>query len=254
MLRTQRSYSGKRFSINVQRVDGRTLIRPTFTFYGQQDAAPVMITAEEAQLSVDLAQNALRIRLTNWEVDGGEVAVVWPDTEEFHIPLDDAAHKAEESGRPSDIALREIPVTVRRQLLEITRVEQSQAAEAAQQMLTGDFSALTSTRWQQHREARLAARARLHRLYTEPWRRWANGFSCFAFVLLGVPLAIRLRNSDVWTSFAICFLPILAFYYPLLAFGVGQAKAGQLPPYCVWLGNIVLMLIGTAALKRVLRF
>ena len=81
-----------------------------------------------------------------------------------------------------------------------------------------------------------------------------NGFSCFAFVLVGVPLAVRMRNSDVWTSFAVCFLPILAVYYPLLAFGVDQAKSGELPPYCVWAGNVVLIAVGAILVRRVLRF
>jgi lipopolysaccharide export system permease protein len=98
------------------------------------------------------------------------------------------------------------------------------------------------------------ARHRLFRLQTEPWRRWANGFSCFFFVVAGIPLAIRLRNSDVLTSFFLCFLPILLVYYPLLAFGVDRAKGGVLPPYTVWLGNVFLLLAGLWLLRKVLRY
>ena len=89
---------------------------------------------------------------------------------------------------------------------------------------------------------------------TEPWRRWANGFSCMAFVLVGAPLAIRLRTADVWTSFIACFLPILVVYYPLLAYGVDLAKSGDLPPYCVWLGNVVLVTVGYRMIRWVLRY
>ena len=88
----------------------------------------------------------------------------------------------------------------------------------------------------------------------EPWRRWANGFSCFFFVLVGAPLAIRWRSADVWTSFGICFLPILCVYYPLLAFSVDRAKCGVLPPYAVWLGNVVLLVLGGWLLRRVIRY
>ena len=98
------------------------------------------------------------------------------------------------------------------------------------------------------------ARNRLFRLYTEPWRRWATGFSCLAFVLVGAPLAIQLRNADVWTSFAICFLPILAVYYPLLAVSVDQAKSGDLPTWSVWIGNLLLAIVGWCILKRVQRY
>ena len=78
--------------------------------------------------------------------------------------------------------------------------------------------------------------------------------SCFFFVLVGVPLAIRMRNSDFWTSFGLCFLPILLVYYPLLAFGVDRAKAGDLPPYVVWLGNAVLCVAGVGLFRRVIRY
>jgi len=33
--------------------------------------------------------------------------------------------------------------------------------------------------------------------------------------------------------------PILIGYYPLLMYGIDQAKSGNLPPYSVWLANLV---------------
>ncbi|MCA9268118.1 MAG: LptF/LptG family permease, partial [Planctomycetales bacterium] len=38
MLRTQKSFSDNRFSINVKEVDGRRLVRPTITFFGGGDS------------------------------------------------------------------------------------------------------------------------------------------------------------------------------------------------------------------------
>ena len=55
-------------------------------------------------------------------------------------------------------------------------------------------------------------------------------------------------------TFAICFFPILLVYYPLLAFGLDRAKSGELPPYMVWLGNIVLGLIGIFLYRRMVRY
>jgi lipopolysaccharide export system permease protein len=72
--------------------------------------------------------------------------------------------------------------------------------------------------------------------------------------MVGVPVAIRLRTADLWTSFALCFLPILGVYYPLLAFGVGRAKAGDLPPYFVWMGNVILVAVGYWFLRRTVRY
>jgi lipopolysaccharide export system permease protein len=62
-----------------------------------------------------------------------------------------------------------------------------------------------------------------------------------------------MRNADLWSSFAMCFLPILVVYYPLLAFGVEQAKSGDLPPCTVWVGNLLFGLIGFWLLRRTLR-
>jgi lipopolysaccharide export system permease protein len=128
------------------------------------------------------------------------------------------------------------------------------AAEAAFDMISGDFAGLADPHWKKRRDKVRIAGQRIHRLQTEPWRRWATGFSCFFFVMVGAPLAIRLRNSDLWTSFAICFLPILLVYYPLLALGVDRAKDGALPPYSVWLGNVILLLAGLWLMRKVNRY
>jgi lipopolysaccharide export system permease protein len=99
-----------------------------------------------------------------------------------------------------------------------------------------------------------ASDKRLARLHTEPWRRWAQGFSCFCFVLVGAPLAMLARTADYWTTFGICFLPTLVVYYALFMLGFDQAKAGLWPPYAVWLGNSVLVAIAITLMDRVRRY
>jgi lipopolysaccharide export system permease protein len=94
----------------------------------------------------------------------------------------------------------------------------------------------------------------LHRLKTEPYRRWANGFSCLGFALIGAPMAIRRRHGEFWGSFFVCFLPILLVYYPMLVGCVDWAKDGVIPPATVWLGNFVLAAWGVWLLRRVIRF
>jgi len=87
----------------------------------------------------------------------------------------------------------------------------------------------------------------------EPWRRWANGFSCLCFVLVGAPMAIRMRNADFLTSFFLCFLPILLVYYPVFMLGVSRVKSGSLPPPAVWMGNVLVALWGLWLLRSVIR-
>jgi lipopolysaccharide export system permease protein len=72
--------------------------------------------------------------------------------------------------------------------------------------------------------------------------------------MVGAPMAIMLRRADFLQIFIICFLPILVVYYPLLAYGVDGAKAGDLPSYAVWLGNVVLAVWSYWAVRRILRY
>ncbi len=148
---------------------------------------------------------------------------------------------------------REIRPAAAEQQDLVNRVEQSMHAQAAFGMLTGDFDSLSTSAWLAHERQLEEAQVRLHRLHTEPWRRWANGFSCLCFVMVGVPVAVWLRYSEFIASFFICFLPILVVYYPLLAVSVDQAKDGALPPQAVWLGNVILALAGVWLLRRVNR-
>jgi lipopolysaccharide export system permease protein len=250
MLRTNGSYSDNRLSINVHDVVGDRLIRPLLTVTLREGEPAIVAAAEQAMLEFDPAENQLRISLTNGQVDLGDKRRITFPEQVIPVPLS-AAGGGSDLQRPSDTALRHIPQAIARNQARREQLETTLAAEAAYQMLTGDFAALNDPHW----DARFAeldeATALLHRLHTEPWRRWANGFSCLAFIMVGAPLAIRLRNSDLWTSFAICFLPVLLVYYPLLAYGVSLAKSGDLPPTCVWLGNLVLFALGGWLMRSV---
>ena len=62
-------------------------------------------------------------------------------------------------------------------------------------MLTGDFLALNQTAWQPLTQRVSEAENRIARLHMEPHRRWANGFSCLCFVMVGARWRSVLRNS-----------------------------------------------------------
>jgi lipopolysaccharide export system permease protein len=120
--------------------------------------------------------------------------------------------------------------------------------------MMGDFPALGENTWKPRRKVLADARIRLSRLRTEPWRRWASGFSCLCFVMVGAPLAILWRRADVMSTFFACFFPILLIYYPLFLVGFDRAKAGALPPYSVWAANLILVGIGIWLMRRVIRY
>ena len=254
MLRTQKSYSTKQFSMNVWSVEGKKLVHPTLSFQSSGDSPAVTVTAEEAEMHSDPVQNTLHIVFRNGTIDvGGDVSITFAEDERI-VPLSEATAKGDGSGSPSQLSLRSIPDEIVAQRQRINDQEQRMAALAGYQMMTGDLTSLTGGGWESQQNNLAGHRFRLFRLYTEPHRRWANGFSCLCFAIIGAPVAIRMRKAEFLTSFFLCFGPILLCYYPLLIFGVDQAKSGALPSYAVWLGNVILVLAGVWHLRKVGRY
>jgi lipopolysaccharide export system permease protein len=251
-LAQQRHYDSKQFGINVKRVDGKRLIRPTFTFSSSDDSPPVTITCEEAELRSDLHAATLTIVGLNGTVDVGGAGGFIPGTFERVLQLDEASRRATKGA--SDLPMSQVPGEVKASQDRIAQIQQKMALLASEQMSTGDFSGLAGSQWAADERRLDEERVRLYRLLIEPSRRWANGFSCLCFVLLGAPAGIILRNSDFLTSFFACFLPILLIYYPLLFLGVDQAKLGILPAWSVWIGNAILAVCGAWLMRRVQRY
>ena len=255
MLRTQRAYTSPQMSINVKRVDGRKLIHPTLTLHGRGSQAPQTLVAEEAELVADTENDTLRIVCRNFTVDGdNDLHIRDPGVFEIVIPLQDASRLDTLDAHPSRLPMWRFEQEIEGQKKIIAEYEQEMAALASYQLLTGDFPRLMTNELVVRGELLKAYREHLYRLRTEPYRRWANGFSCFCFVLIGAPMAIRMRNADLLTSFFLCFLPILLVYYPLLAWGVDASKHGRMPSYSVWLGNVILAMWGIWLLRKVLRY
>ena len=254
MLRTQHSYTTDRFSISVKDVKDRTLIRPTICFHATDKSPPVTLTSRQAELRFDSDNSKLLLRLEDTEFDiGTHTHGRWPNTFEYELPIPTGSRNGSNSQSPSEIALRDISQKANQQRTTISKQEQLMAAHSAYQMLTGDFQQLTGKQWNNRVRGLTSANFRLYRLLTEPWRRWANGFSCLVFILVGTGMAIWLKTADFWNSFGVCFLPILAVYYPVMQYGVDRAKCGAFPPYSVWFGNLVLLVVGTLLLRRAIR-
>lgn len=255
MLRAQRTFSSPRFSIIVKRVDNRRLIQPTISFQASGDSPAVTLTAEEAELRADTRLMVLTIVCRNGTLDmSGQGRLRFQDTLEREVPLDMASPGGDDGMLPAWLSMTVIPEYVRNQRIKNDAYVEHRAAKAALEMLTGDFAALNGAVTHTENEHIKFQENYLSRLLTEPPRRWSNGFSCLCFVLIGAPMAIWRRNADFLTSFFACFFPILVIYYPLLALGVDQAKAGKLPPCSVWLGNVILVAMGAWLLRKIIRY
>ncbi|MDX1944163.1 MAG: LptF/LptG family permease [Pirellulaceae bacterium] len=255
MLRTQRSYANPRFSIIVKEVVGRKLVRPIMNFQPNNEMPAFTLSAHEAELKSDLERNVLMLILEDCEIDTGDgLRSVLPGTTVQEIPLHYASTKQLKEDSPAHLPMWRFRAEIPAQEATIRQLEQALAAETAMSLVTGDLPALDEEIWRGRRKTLADAKTRLARLRTEPYRRWASGFSCLCFVMVGAPLAMLWRKADVMSTFGLCFGPILFVYYPLLIGAMDRAKAGAMPPYSVWAANLLLAGIGIFLLKRVIRY
>lgn len=248
-LKMKHTYSVGKYNISVRDVKGHKLISPTMSVQGNGNKAGFTVSAEDAELNLKPSEGKIVAMFHKFELQG-PVVYSDPDNFEYAMSVEDFTGTSMKNRSPSNYALSEIKPAIDEQEKALEQIQQSNIAETAFGMLTGDFESLSNAAWKPHEKDIEAAKTRLFRLHTEPWRRWANGFSCLCFVLIGIPVAVRMRFSEFIASFFICFLPILIVYYPLLALSVGKAKDGVFPPYSVWLGNIVLAIAGVILLRR----
>lgn len=239
------------FSIYVEGVKDRELIHPEITLQSGQSGQTLTLSARSGELKFNPEKETLKVRLieATWSI-GQSAAGSWPDIE-YEIPLDQAARRGRTVGKPSELALRQIPQEHHKQLESIRQHEEMVGARAILGLSCGRYDWLNNPPVNEASNKLQTGRQRLAKLETEPWRRWASGFSCFFFVWMGVPLAIWCRTADYWSSFGVAFLPILLIFYPLFALGLEQAKDGGWPPYSVWLGNLALFAVGAWFLRKV---
>ena len=248
MLENEGSFKDKQFSIEVDEVQGRRLIRPVIMINSGDGARAA---AAEAMLSIVPEKHALKLTLVDGVLEAeGKASMRFDDRLEMEIPLKTQTEITNDLGNPSHLYMSQIDGEWDRQVKSLARMRSTQAIQACSQLVAGDVLGLTTESWRFRLEDQARAEARLSRLKLVPQRRWASGFSCLAFAVVGIPVAMRLRSANYATTFGMCFLPILIVYYPLFMFGLTGAKEGTLPPIAAWFANGACMLIGLWLLFR----
>lgn len=253
-LRTQKSFSADAFDVKVKQVVGKRLIGPVFSFKSGGGETS-FVRADAAEINVDPDLGTFNIKLFN--ANGGMKGwtITHPGEFEQSFPMSQLlGDSANSTRKPAETPLYAIKLAKVEQRKQIDWIKHEMAAATSMALLLGRFDELAQDQWKT-RESNLTWSSReLHKLNVEPYRRWANGFSCLGFALIGAPMAVRRRHGEFWGSFFACFLPILLVYYPMLVGCVDQAKDGNIPPQAVWLGNFVLAAWGVWLLRRVIRF
>ncbi len=236
VLRAGQSFNSPKFSVAVRQVQDGRLIDPTIRMAARAGQPEVLIVAREAVLRTEPQGMVISCSGAEAEI-GAEGEAAFPEDIEMFIPFDATQRPVHRDW----LAMREIPW----QVGVLTR-----EAEAIRKKLDNHEYKDASAAAQIHLDG---VERQVRRLEAEPYRRWANGFSCLAFVLLGSPLAILRRSADFLGSFFTAFMPILVIYYPLLMLSENLSISGAGPPWAFWLGDALLAIAGCLLIRRVLR-
>jgi lipopolysaccharide export system permease protein len=258
VLQNSKSLDGEQFpfSITVKGVEGRKLIRPVIILKGQADRAQTTLVAEEADLTTDRSNPAAPVLVLTYTKSQIELEGSWGvwdnSTQYISVPITppppDRYHR-------DWVAMRDIPLLVAELQASIVNLRKDLRLlkdyyPKANQMIGN----LYSNNSVDSINAQIADRQfKIDRLRTEPYRRWSNGFTCLCFALIGMPVAMVWRHADALTNFFVCFLPILAIYYPLLMLGDDLTTSGTLHPIFFWMGNIVLAIPAITLLRWIIR-
>jgi lipopolysaccharide export system permease protein len=252
-LRATRSYNNEKgMSISVQSVQDRWLIKPSIANYGNSQWTTIF--AEKATISMNAASDKLVIELHDSFVNmDGSKQVISPGILLIEIPLDLAAKSGKSQPSPSEYSISQIPGELARRNAQNQRRQEKLASRYSVALATGRFTELHDATTLTLGAELADTEKNIARLRTEPMRRWALGFSCLAFVWMGVPMAVLIRSADYWWTFGVCFIPVLLIYYPLFGLALEFSKDGTWPAVSLWLGNLTLTLIGTWMMREIVR-
>jgi lipopolysaccharide export system permease protein len=242
-LRINHTYTKGRATLNVKALQGRKLIRPTLILENEDQSEPVTISAADGELRTSRDRVLSVVMRDGTVYIGSAASMVFPDSMEQIIPLRDAGRaprwppmNRSLAGLQEDIADHEALVA---DLERASRVE-GRAAPAAETLAA-------KARDLEHE------RGNVRWLHAQVNRRWTNGFFCLAYVMVGIPVAMRIRSRDYLTSFFACFLPIVLLNHPLHNFCIKLAESGRAPSVLPWGGDLVLFGLGAYLLRRSLR-
>ncbi|MEN6407905.1 MAG: LptF/LptG family permease [Thermoguttaceae bacterium] len=249
MLQRNHSYDCDQLTITVRDVinpkkrgESQKLIDPTITIKG---SSKIILRSAEAELHADLKAHVLRIVCRRNNVDiqqqgTSKIGMKFPGTEEYSVPIvvppPDRYHQ-------DWVATRNVPALVAELEAGVRHLERLREANRA---LGNPPSPKDADKITEQRQ-------RIYRLRAESYRRWANGFTCLCFALLGTPVAMLWRHADVLTNFFVCFLPILAIYYPLLMLSQGLSTSGVAPPISFWTANVLISIPAVLLLRRIVQ-
>ncbi|MDN3509790.1 MAG: LptF/LptG family permease [Candidatus Jettenia sp.] len=84
-------------------------------------------------------------------------------------------------------------------------------------------------------------------------RRASQSLSCLVFIIIGIPLGIKLRSGNLMVGLGASFMIILFLYYPLAVTGIALTKNTSVPVIPIlWGADIILFLGGMFIFRKLL--
>ncbi|MCY2964556.1 MAG: LptF/LptG family permease [Planctomycetota bacterium] len=237
-------------AISVRAIEGSKLIEPHFRYKLPGSPNTVNITAREATLQFDLEQQHVMLSLVEGQVvlPGGDQANVADEQYPFPLPIRSKAPP------PRDLPISQLRSGMRLCRTERESLDRRQVITMAFALSHGDFGELSLKKQDLHTQKSNEATERYRKLYTEIHSRLALACSCFFFALVGSPFAVLQGRRQFLTSFALCFIPILIIYYPIVLVMMNLGKDAVIDPAIgMWIGNLGMGGAAWFLLKRVLK-
>ncbi|MEO2012756.1 MAG: LptF/LptG family permease [Fuerstiella sp.] len=239
------------YSITVEDVtENGILINPTFR-YRNDSHDQVTMNAEMARIHFDMKEKKVLLHLKRARGSiPGQDAAAWLDDRILPLPLD--VTSGEKSARNLTIDTMKTMMSESKRDILLNRQQRDQ--EAAMLLLTGNFHQLAGDRILQYANFEASQQLDNRKMYTEIHNRYSMAASCLFFVFLGGPFAVIQARRQFITSFIMCFLPILLFYYPTMFLMANFGKTAAVDPaWGMWIPNLIMGAVGIMMLKRVTR-
>ena len=212
----------------------------------------MIVQAASAKLNFDFKNRVARVHLVDSETQatalgsgGGDVSRALINDQVLEIPLPDDFKSMVPSKRPQEQTSRELVENINR-FQSLMKTERAKHAVAAGMWIAS--GRINRVDWPHLKGVSIDYsfwEAEAAKSQTERYMRSAQAFGPLVFVMIGAPVGILFAKRDFLSAFISCFLPIVLLYYPLLLMGVNLGKEQILHPmYAMWLGNLVLGVIG----------
>jgi lipopolysaccharide export system permease protein len=239
------------YSITVEGVTEKGILKnPTFR-YRNDNHDQITMNAAWARIRCDMEKKKVLLHLKRARGSiPGQDATAWLDDRVLPLPLD--VDSGERSARNLTIDTMKAMMSESKRNIVAKSLQRDQ--EAAMLLLTGNFQQLDGHRIQEYATFEASQNFDNRKMHTEIHNRYAMAASCLFFAFLGGPFAVLQARRQFITSFIMCFLPILLFYYPTMFLMANLGKTNTLEPaWGMWVPNAIMGIMGLMMLKRVTR-